>query len=106
MENQDKIIKNLERCPYFSGCSQNLCPLDLEIHLRSGGESDKCRWCRERKSGTILFKNKSGVERKFEATGSPKMPDELLKFVPESNIKWLNQNSQKRWLELLKISKT
>jgi len=28
------------------------------------------------------------------------MPDGLLKYVPESNIKWLNEPSRKRWLEL------
>jgi len=28
-----------------------------------------------------------------------------LKFVPESNLKWLNKVSQKRWLELIKKEK-
>jgi hypothetical protein len=30
------------------------------------------------------------------------MPDALLKFVPEGNLKWLNGVSQKRWLKLIK----
>jgi len=34
---------------HFDKCSQNLCPLDLELHLRSGNTSDKCRWMREPK---------------------------------------------------------
>jgi len=102
MENitEEKVISNLRQCPRFEKCDRNLCPLDLMLPERSGSESDKCRWMRERRSGTIVFKDKSGVERKFEATGSPQMPDGFLKYVPESNIKWLNEPSRKRWLKL------
>lgn len=53
MSTKEEIIKNLERCPSFNRCSQNLCPLDLELHLRSGREQDKCRWMREPKKKKI-----------------------------------------------------
>jgi len=44
---EEQIIENLKRCPHFDRCSQNLCPLDLELHLRRGSKQDKCRWMRE-----------------------------------------------------------
>jgi len=86
------IRENLERCFHFDGCSQNLCPLDLELYSRDGGEGDKCRWMREPK------KKKIG-NREFMSGGSI-MPNALLNFVPESNLKWLNESSQKEWKKL------
>jgi len=44
---EEQIMENLRKCPHFERCSQNLCPLDLELRLRSGGSSDRCRWMRE-----------------------------------------------------------
>lgn len=81
--------KNLEKCPSFKKCSQNLCPLDLDLDLRSGGKADKCRWSREPK-------NKKIAGREF-ISGGRAMPDALLKFVPRSNLKCLNACSQERW---------
>jgi len=91
MPSEEEIVKNLERCPYFERCSQNLCPLDFELYLRTGGERDKCRWMQKTRKRKI--KNKE-----FIASGV--MPDNLLKFVPEDNVKWLNEVSQKAWREL------
>lgn len=88
---------NLEKCPSFERCSQNLCPLDYEFHLRVGGESDKCKWTKERKAGMCKFTNKEGVEREFYSKGSSQMPDNLLRFVPKDNVGWLNEISKKRW---------
>jgi hypothetical protein len=92
--NQDQIIENLEKCPHFSGCSQNLCPLDLELHLRTGGKQDKCRWMREAKTSKI-------AGRVFTSGGGI-MSDALLCSVPSENLKYLNQASQRRWQELKK----
>ncbi len=89
---EEKIIANLKHCPHFEKCSQNFCPLDLDLHLRSGGEGDKCRWMREPKEKKI-------GNKEFISGGSI-MPDALLNFVPESNLKRLNGSSQARWREL------
>ncbi len=91
-ENKD----NLRECPSFPSCSQNLCPLDLELNLRNGKDRDKCRWMREPKKKKIR-------SREFISGGSV-MPDGVLNFVPQGNLKWLNENSQKRWLELKNLN--
>lgn len=92
MNKEEKTIENLRRCSHFKRCSQNLCPLDLELHLRSGKEQDKCRWMREPK--------RKKIGKQEFISGGRVMPDAILKFVPESNLKWLNESSQKRWREL------
>jgi hypothetical protein len=92
MPSEEEIVQNLERCPYFERCSQNLCPLDLELYLRTGGKEDKCRWMRETRKVKI-------GNKKF-LSGGETMPDAILKFVPRENIKMLNKFSQKRWKEL------
>jgi hypothetical protein len=89
---KEQIIKNLKRCPYFNRCNQNLCPLDFELYLRSGDKNDKCRWMREPK--------KVRIKDKVFVSGGQVMPDALLNFVPESNLKWLNRASRKRWKRL------
>jgi hypothetical protein len=86
------LNENVKRCPHFNKCSQNLCPLDLELNLRSGGTSDKCRWMREAK--TIKLMGKEFI------SGGQVMPNTILNFVPGSNLKWLNGSSQKVWLGL------
>jgi hypothetical protein len=97
MPTEEEIIENLRKCPYFDRCSKNLCPLDLELHLRSGKKEDKCRWMQEPKR--VKIKNREFI------SGGQVMPNALLKFVPENNLKWLNKASQKRWLELIKKEK-
>lgn len=92
MPTEEEIIKNLRKCLCFSKCSRNLCLLDLELHLRSGGEGDKCRWMREPKR--VKIKGKEFI------SGGSVMSDALLISVPKSNLKWLNEISQKRWKEL------
>jgi len=96
MSAEEEIMENLRKCLHFDRCSQNLCPLDLELHLRSGNKQDKCRWMRESKR--VKIRNKEFV------SGGTVMPDALLKFVPESNLKWLNKVSQDRWRKLKKDS--
>ena len=92
MITEEQIIENLKKCPHYKRCSQNLCPLDFELFLRSGGEADKCRWMRKPKKKSI-------GDKEFVSGGSI-MSDGSLNFVPESNLKWLNEVSQKRWHEL------
>lgn len=86
------LIENFKKCPYFTNCSLNLCPLDLELALRAGRKQDKCRWMREPKLSKI-------GKREF-VSGGAVMPDALLNFVPEANLKWLNAASRKRKSEL------
>ena len=95
MPTEEEIIKNLKKCPYFDKCSQNLCPLDLELHLRSGKSSDKCRWMRETRK--VKLKGREFI------SGGGVMPDAILNFVLERNLKWLNRASQKRWHELKRL---
>jgi len=90
----------MKRCLHFDRCSQNLCPLDIELKLRSGGEADKCRWMRERRvqHRKVVFGDGRGHE--FKTTGGSVMPDDLLKFVPIKNIARLNKPSQKSYEKL------
>jgi len=93
-----QITENLQRCPHLDKCSQNLCPLDLELYLRTGNTSDKCRWMREPKD--VKLNGKEFI------SGGRVMPNAILKYVPESNLKWLNGISQKAWRTLKNNSKT
>lgn len=95
MSTEEEIIANLKRCPHFDRCNQNFYPLDLGLNLRTGGESDKCRWMREAKNTKI-------GDKEF-VSGGQVMPDAILFFVPESNLKWLNESSQERWRKLKTI---
>ena len=92
MINQQKTLENIRNCPNYNSCSQNLCPLDLELELRSGGKEDKCRFMREPKKKKI-------AGREF-ISGGTAMPDAPLKFVPECNLKWCNEASKKRRNEI------
>lgn len=89
---QDEIVENMKKCPHFESCSQNLCPLDIELELRYGNKNDRCRFMREPRATRI------GI-REF-ITGGSVMPDALLNFVPESNLERLNTSSQERWEEI------
>jgi len=91
---QEDIVKNLEQCSHFSNCSQNLCPLDLELYLRSGKKQDRCRYMREPKRVSIK-------EREF-VSGGAIMDDAPLKFVPQDNVNWLNTASKIRWEKIKK----
>ena len=94
MENkEDLIVQNLKECPHFDGCSQNLCPLDLELHLRHGNKSDKCRFMREAKRTKIRG-------REF-VSGGRVMPDALLILVPNATAERLNEASRKRYNKLI-----
>lgn len=83
---------NMQKCPHFNGCSQNFCPLDFDMNLRSGKTQDKCRFMREPK----LVKIRG---REF-VSGGTVMSDTLLILVPRSNLERLNTQSQRRWKEL------
>jgi len=91
----DENQARMEKCPSFFKCSKNLCPLDLDLKERNClGSHEKCRWMlnpKEKKIGNSVF-----------VSGGTVMSDVLLKFVPESNLKWLNESSQKRWHQLKK----
>ncbi len=91
---EKEMLKNLQKCPSFDTCSQNLCPLDLDLHLRLGSICDRCRWMREPKAKKI--------KGRVFMSGGRVMPNGILNFVPESNLRWLNKASQKQW-KILKI---
>jgi hypothetical protein len=93
---QEEIVENLKKCPYFESCSRNLCPLDFEMELRSGGKESRCRF-----SGEARGRKIDGQEIIF---GGRQMPDATLVFVPQSNFNSLNEASKIRWPELKKIS--
>lgn len=84
----------MEKCPNFYRCSQNFCPLDLELELRSGKSNDVCRWMREAKISKV-------AGREF-VSGGAVMPDVILNFVPRKNLKRLNKKSQDKWKEVKK----
>lgn len=89
---EKEIVENLKKCPLFDSCSQNLCPLDLELNLRHGGKEEKCRFMRGTKKAKI-------AGREF-ISGGRVMPDAPLNFVPEGNLKWLNEASKSRWYKI------
>ncbi len=86
--------ENMKKCSSFEACSRNFCPLDFELHLRTGGEADKCKWMRE-----PIKKKING--REFMSGGSI-MPNGLLILTPRANVKWLNKPSQRQWREVNK----
>lgn len=90
MKNEN--LENLKKCPHHDKCNQNLCPLNLGLHLMVGKEQDKCRWMREPQ-----LKKIGG--REF-ISGGRVMPNGILRGVPQSNLKWLNGSSRKAWLQL------
>jgi len=96
MEKQCQTFINsptgVEMCPHFNGCSQNFCPLDSDLNLRSGVKQDVCRFMREPKLVNIRG-------REF-VSGGTVMPDTPLILVPRSNLERLNTQSQNRWKEL------
>lgn len=87
---EEKVIQNLRKCPYFNKCSANICPLDLEVNQRTyvRGE-DIC---------PFTIKN----WRKFRKGIKTILPKDILKFIPESNIKMLNKRNRKRWYAIYK----
>ncbi len=84
---------NMENCSRYKLCSQNLCPLDFELDLRSGGRQDKCRYMREPRMAKI-------AGREF-ISGGVEMPTVSLNFVPECNLRWLNEKSKIRKIQLI-----
>ena len=87
-----EIVENLERCPSFIRCHKNLCPLDFELELRPVNNKDKCKYMREPR--------KTNIKGKEFITGGTVMPDNLLEYVPKSNLNWLNNTSKQRWREI------
>ena len=77
---------------HYEKCSQNLCPLDFELKLRSGKKSDGCRFMREAKTSKI-------AGREF-VSGGYVMPNALLNFIPEDNLNCLNNASRDQWNKL------
>lgn len=94
---QQSLINNLKKCPHYNSCSQNLCPLDFELNLRSGGKGDRCRFTREPKKAKV-------AGREF-VSGGAVMPDVPLNFVPQGNVECLNEASRQRLIELGTINR-
>lgn len=94
MIHTEAIEENLSKCPSYNGCNQNFCPLDLDLHLRSGKEQDKCKWMREPKQKKI--------GKRVFTSGGAVMPDAILNFVPRANVARLNSISKQRWIVLKK----
>ena len=92
--NNEELDDNLNKCPHFDSCNQNICPLDLELEQRDGGSGDKCRWMRPPLEKTI--------HGKVFIAGGGVMPDGLLNCVPRGNLELLNTPSKTRWLEIHK----
>lgn len=88
IHSEDEIVENLKKCPHFDFCSRNLCPLDLELQLRTGGLADKCRYMRDAKA--------SKINGRDFVSGGTAMPDAILNFVPRENLRLLNRTSQKK----------
>jgi len=87
---EESIIQNLKKCPRFNWCSINICPLDLEVNLRTKlSEENSC-----------LF----AVKKRTDEQKGIKLlaPDSVLKVISESNIKMLNKGNLKRWQGLHK----
>jgi len=85
-------LKNMNNCPHYKSCSQNLCPLDHDLQKRHGLGGDKCRYMRNARQTKI--KGKEFI------SGGTVMPDVLLNLVPRSNLKCLNEPSKNRWPEI------
>lgn len=70
----------LENCKKFNSCNAPICPLDQESKIRvKYSEDDICSYCRKRKS--------QGKRKK--------LPKELIKHIPQQNIKLLTEKNQK-----------
>ena len=82
----------MKKCPRHDSCNKAFCPLDPELHLRSGKKHERCPFSRETKRMKIQ-------EREFDSGGRA-MPTVPLNFVPESNLNSLNGVSKKKWQEL------
>lgn len=94
MENisEEKVIENLKKCPNFNRCSQNFCPLDLELGLREGSNAANCRWMRN--------PSKKKINGREFMSGGGVMPNGLLNYVPKANVARLNDASRQRWQDL------
>ena len=79
-------VEILKKCPSFERCNKNKCPLDYFLEERYKGQ--KCKWMCE-----AAVKKIAGREITF---GGQTMPDDLLKLVPENNLKWLNAVSRQK----------
>jgi len=86
MKNKTNDI--FKRCPKFENCSSNVCPLDLEAHLKIKlpGEND-CPF-------TIKKRSKEQKGKKLL------IPINCLNIIPRSNVKMLHKRNQRQWHNL------
>ena len=85
-----KINNNFNNCPRFENCSIPICPADPEANLMDKlPEEDVCPF-------TVKKRSKGRKGMKLLA------PANLLKVIPESNVKILHRRNQKRWQSLHK----
>lgn len=94
MPTKEETTPNLKKCPRFDRCSINVCPMDLEANLRNKLPGEDC--C------PFTIKKK----RKSQKGIRTHLPDHILRFIPESNVKMLNKGNQNRWHSLCKKDET
>ena len=81
---EDEGLTRMAKCIRFGSCSYNLCPLDEELESRTGTiKEDGCDWMQNYRT-----ENRRHIRRP--------MPDSLLRFIPEKNVKMLSRTNQKR----------
>jgi hypothetical protein len=78
METKENV-ENMKKCSMFSECSCNVCPLDSFARERMALPEDK----------KCYFISKDKGNRRT-------ITDKMLKLVPKSNYKLLNQRSQNK----------
>jgi len=85
INNGNSNNENMKKCSRFEGCSDNVCPLDSEVHLRENlpGENSCPFTLKKRK------KSQKGIKTLA--------PHNILEVIPKSNKNLLNKRNQKRW---------
>ncbi len=82
----EEITENMKKCSAWGKCSINICPLDLEAHLRNKLPEEKdCPFTIKKK-----HKHQKGIRTL--------VPYNVLQFIPKSNVKMLNKRNQRQWL--------
>lgn len=85
----DNLIQ-MEKCQRFPKCSANICPLDPKSEERTYiPEEDVCPFTIKKR-------------KRFQKGVITRTSDSILKVIPESNLKMLNNANQKRWHALHK----
>ncbi len=87
---QTDNLTQMKKCQRFPKCSANICPLDPEAKERTYiPDEDVCPFTIKKR-------------KRFQKGVMTRALDNVLKDVPESNLKMLHRANQKRWLALRK----